>query len=104
VLEVVELPCPRCGQVVRFRVVHLDPKGGSMNIKGRLEKAEVGAGIVGPFGVSCALCALMLRGARRVYGEDFAPPVHTTAACAELRRNLLKVYGGGNGGGIEVTA
>jgi hypothetical protein len=25
-LQVVELPCPRCGQVVRFRVVHLDRK------------------------------------------------------------------------------
>jgi hypothetical protein len=75
-----------------------------VNIKGRLERAEGAAGIVGPVGVPCALCALMLKGARRVYGEDFAPPVHTPAACAELRRNLLKVYGGGNGGGIEVTA
>jgi hypothetical protein len=71
-----------------------------MNIKDRLEKAEGAAGI----GVPCALCALILKGARRVYGEGFAPPVHTPATCAELRRNLLKVYGGGDDGGFKVAA
>jgi hypothetical protein len=64
-----------------------------MNIKGRLGKVETAAGIVGRAAAPCALCALILKGARRVSREDIAPLVHTPAACAELRRNLLKVYG-----------
>lgn len=75
-----------------------------MNIKGRIAKAEGAAGLADRDGAPCKLCALWARVLSRIYGEKFAPLAHTPAACASLRRNLLKAYGGGNDGGVKVAA
>ena len=76
-----------------------------MNLKGRLEKAEAGAGVANPPAAPCALCAFWWRVLARVYGEEFASPIHTPALCAQLRNNLRKAYGGGDDGdGLKAAA
>ena len=62
-----------------------------MNIKGRIERIARG---VAPESPPCALCALIAKAAARVYGAGFEPPAHTAEACASLRANLAKAYGG----------
>lgn len=65
-----------------------------MNIKNRVERIEAGQSSAHD-GEPCPNCAGLRAALAREYGDEFPPFIHSAQACAELHRNIVKIYGRG---------
>jgi hypothetical protein len=75
-----------------------------VNVRGKIERLERAVPVLPAGGEACALCALLSRGFARVYGAGREPLTLGSEACEQTHRNLLKVYGGGDGSGLKAAA